>query len=152
VINEKNRDNYPLMSSVNIFDAGVWEWIPYSLFVLSNSTVSDFSFIPESALIQFDVEDENGTTGFCRVMVPKGLLSTEDNWAVLIDNNPVIPSVDEDEKSTYFYFTYNHSSKTVEIIGTDAIPEFSSWFVLPLAIAVLLVAVVYRNRLALFDH
>jgi len=41
---------------------------------------------------------------------------------------------------------------TESVYREYAIPEFSSWLVLPLAIAVLLVVVVYRKRLALFDH
>ena len=147
IIDEKNQDNYPLMSPVNIFDAGMWEWTPYSVFVLSNSTVSDFNFSPESALIQFDVEGENGTTGFCRVTVPKGLLKTENNWVVLVEDNPVTPTVNEDEVSTYLYFTYNHSAKTVEIIGTDAIPEFPSWTLLVAGLfAVTLISIIYRQN------
>ncbi|MDG6222190.1 MAG: NosD domain-containing protein [Candidatus Bathyarchaeota archaeon] len=145
-INEKNHDNYPLMSPVNIFDAGIWEWIPYSVFVLSNSTVSDFSFSPENALIQFDVEDENGTIGFCRVMVPKGLLSTEGNWTVLVDGAFVTTTVNEDKTSTYLYFTYNHSNKTVEIIGIDAIPEFLSWIILPLFLGSAFVMVFFKKK------
>jgi parallel beta-helix repeat protein len=147
VINEKNQDNYPIMSPVNIFDAGVWDWIPYSVFVLSNSTVSDFSFSPESALIQFDVEDENDTTGFCRVIVPKGLLSTEDNWTVLVDGTSVNTTINEDKTSTYLYFIYNHSIKTVEIIGTDAIPEFPSWTILPLFLIASIIVIVCKKKL-----
>ena len=149
VIDEKNQDNYPLMSPVNIFDAGIWEWTPHSVFVLSNSTVSDFSFNPEIALIQFNVEGENGTTGFCRVTVPKGLLTTEENWTVLVENNPVILTVNEMETSTYLYFTYNHSSKTVEIVGTEAIPEFPSCVPLLITlVAIMAVTVIYRRKLS----
>jgi parallel beta-helix repeat protein len=147
VINEKNQDNYPIMSPVNIFNAGVWDWIPYSVFVLSNSTVSDFSFSPESALIQFDVEDENDTTGFCRVIVPKGLLSTEDNWTVLVDGTSVNTTINEDKTRTYLYFIYNHSIKTVEIIGTEAIPEFPSWTILPLFLIASIIVIVCKKKL-----
>ncbi len=147
VIDEENQDNYPLMSPVNIFDAGIWEWTPYTVFVLSNSTVSDFSFNHESALVRFNVEGEHGTTGFCRVTVPKDLLTTEDNWTVLIEDNPVTPKINEDAANTYLYFTYNQSTKTIEIIGTAAIPEFPSWIILPLFLIVTLLVILYRNRL-----
>ncbi|MFC1487999.1 nitrous oxide reductase family maturation protein NosD [Thermoproteota archaeon] len=145
VINENNKDNYPLMGPINIFDAGIWEWIPYNIFVLSNSTVSDFSFNSESALIQFDVEGENGTTGFCNITIPKGLLNTKENWTVLVDKNSVVPIVNEDTTNTYLYFTYNHSAKTAEIIGTDAIPEFPSWIFLPLFVTLSLCVILIRN-------
>jgi parallel beta-helix repeat protein len=147
IIDEQNKDNCPLMSPVNIFDAGIWEWIPYSVFVLSNSTVSDFSFNPESALIQFYVEGENGATGFCRVTIPKGLLTTENNWTVLVGDNPITPTVNDDANNTYLYITVNHSIKTVKIIGTAAIPEFPS--IAPLLVmifAVILVTIIYKRK------
>ncbi len=147
VIYEKNQDNYPLISPVNIFDAGVWEWTPYSVFVSSNSTVSDFSFSPESTLIQFDLAGKNGTSGFCNVTIPKDLLETENNWIVLIDGNSVTPIVNEDETNTHLYFTYNHSTKMVDIIGTDAIPEFPSWIILPLFLIASFVVTAYRNKI-----
>ena len=146
IVDEKNQDNYPLILPVNIFDAGIWEWTQYSIFVFSNSTVSDFSFKPEDTMIQFNVMGESGTTGFCNVTIPKGLLRAEGTWTVLVDNNPIIPVVNDDASNTYLYFTYPHSTKTVEIIGTTAIPEFPSWITLPLfMLATLLAAIIYRR-------
>jgi parallel beta-helix repeat protein len=148
IIDEKNQDNYPLMTPINIFDAGIWEWTPYNVFVFSNSTVSDFSFNPENTMIQFAVEGENGTTGFCRVTIPKDLLYAEGNWIVLVDENPLTPTVNEDPSNTYIYFTYNHNTKTVEIIGTTAIPEFPSWTpLLIMLVAVAVLGVTYRRKL-----
>ena len=146
IIDEKNQDNYPLMTPIMIFDAGTWEWTPYTVYVISNSTVSDFSFNPEDALIQLNVIGETGTTGFCKVTIPKGLLRAEGTWTVLVDNNPVIPVVNEDASNTYVYFTYSHSAKTVEIIGTDAIPEFPSWIIPPLFLVATLIAVGIKRK------
>jgi hypothetical protein len=39
------------------------------------------------------------------------------------------------------------SIKTIEIIGTNAIPEFPSWTILPLLIAATLVGVTIRNKI-----
>jgi nitrous oxidase accessory protein len=75
-INENNQDNYPLMAPIKTFDAGTWEWTQYNVDIISNSTVSDFRFNPEGALIKYVVTGENGTTGFCRVTIPKDLLYT----------------------------------------------------------------------------
>lgn len=155
IINKNNRDNYPMMepvgahmASITIFNAGTWEEEKYNVDVVSNSTVSEFSFDPEGIRIRFNVMGETGTAGFCRVTIPKELLyADETEWAVLVDGNPVTPSVNEDEKSTYIYFTYNQSTKTVEIIGTDAIPEFPSWIIIPLFLIATLVVIIYRNRL-----
>jgi len=147
VIDENNTDNYPLMVPIKIFDAGTWEWIPFNVNVVSNSTVSGFSFNPESALIRFNIDGEDGTTGFCRVTIPKDLLTAEDSWTVLVDGASITPTVNEDASNTYLYFTYNYSTKTVEIIGTDAIQEFPSWAILPLLLVATSVAVICKKRL-----
>jgi len=152
VIDGNNRDNYPLMASlmspIYIFDAGTWEWTQYNVYVVSNSTVSDFSFNPdEGALLRFDVDGEDGTTGFCRVTIPKDLLTAEDSWTILVDGASITPTVNEDASNTYIYFTYNHGTKTVEIIGTDAIPEFPSWAILPLLFTATLMIIICKQRL-----
>jgi parallel beta-helix repeat protein len=148
VLAESNQDNYPLMAPITVFDAGVWEWTSYNVDVISNSTVSDFSFNPyEDARIWFNVEGEEGTIGFCRVRIPKPLLYAEGNWIVLVDKTPVIPRVNEDKSNTYLYLTYNYSTKTVEIIGTTAIPEFPSWIILPLFMIGTFAVIIYRRRL-----
>jgi len=149
IIAESNQDYYPLMAPITVFDAGVWEWTSYNVDVISNSTVSGFSFDPEEgSLIRFNVEGEEGTIGFCRVRIPKDLLHTEGNWNVLVDETPVTPSINEDKGNTYLYFTYQHNTKILEIIGTDAIPEFPSWTPLLVMLSVLAVAlVVYKRRL-----
>jgi len=140
-------DNYPLIAPITVFDASLWEWTQYYVDVISNSSVSDFSFFPEGALIRFNVEGENGTAGFCRVTIPKDLLYTEGNWIALINGAPITPTVNEDENNTYLYFTYGHSTKTIEIIGTTAIPEFPPWTILPLLLMATLAAIIYKRRL-----
>jgi len=144
-----NTDRYPLAVPIIFFDAGIWEWKQYFVNCISNSTVSDFYFNPlEGAFIRFTVTGENDTTGFCRVTVPKGLLSSENGWNVIVNDEPVKPTINEDASNTYLYFTYNHSTKTVEIIGTTAIPEFPSWApLLIMLIAVVAVIVIYRHSL-----
>jgi parallel beta-helix repeat protein len=157
VVNEDNQDHFPLMDRVDVaaipefhsqfFDAGTWEWTAYKVNIVSNSTVSGFRFNPQDGLVWFDVEGETGTTGFCRVTIPKGLLDAENDWTVLADDNQITPTTSEDEDNTYLYITYNNSAKTVEIIGTDAIPEFPSWTILPLLSVATLIGVIVRNKL-----
>jgi len=151
IINAENQDPYPLIAPITVFDAGLWEWTQYYVDVISNSSVSDFSFNPEEGdLIRFIVNGENGTAGFCRVEIPKDLLYTEGNWIVLVDGNVITPTVNEDQNSSYLYFTYQQSStltKTVEIIGTVAIPEFPSWTILPLFATATLIVILVRKRL-----
>jgi len=148
VLAESNQDNYPLMAPITVFDGGMWEWTSYNVDVISNFSVSGFSFNPdEGPLIRFNVTGEDGTTGFCRVTIPKGLLRAETTWTVLVDDNPIIPVVSEDASNTYLYFNYNHSTKTVEIIGTDAIPEFPSWIILPLILTATALIIICKQKL-----
>ncbi|PVX23662.1 MAG: hypothetical protein CW716_11635 [Candidatus Bathyarchaeum sp.] len=146
-IYENNDDNYPLMAPLMTFDAGMWEWISYSVDVISISNISSFSFDPEDTKISFSVDDEDGTAGFCRVTIPKDLLDAEGDWAVNVDGNPVNPSISSDADNSYLYFTYNHNKQTINVIGTQAIPEFPSWIILPLIIAVTLVILVWKQKL-----
>ena len=149
-INENNQDRCPLMEPISFFDAGTWTWTQtrYFVYVVSNSQVSNFSFNPERTLVQFNVSGDNGATGFCRVTIPKELIYADENdWTVLVDDNPVTPSVNEDADTTHLYFTYSHSSKTVEILGTYAIPEFPSWLILPLFLMATLVGITAKKRL-----
>jgi len=152
VFDANNQDNYPLVSSLMsplyVFDAGTWEWTQYNVYVFSNSTASDFSFNPETgSSIQFSVEGENGTTGFCNVTLPKDMVNAEGNWVVLVDGISVTPIVNEDASNTYLYFTYNHITKTVKIIGTTAIPEFPSWIILPLLLVATVLIILCKKRL-----
>jgi parallel beta-helix repeat protein len=148
-IDERNKDRYPLLVPINSFDAGTWGWNSYNVNIISNSTVSDFFFNPaEGAFIRFNVTGAEGTTGYCRVTIPKGLLSSEDEWNVVVNGEPVTPIIDEDTESINFYFTYSHSTKTMEIRGTTVIPEFPSWTPLwILLVTVMAVAVVYKRKI-----
>jgi nitrous oxidase accessory protein len=146
IIDEKNQDDFPLMAPTSSFSAGTWEYTDYWVDISSNSTLSDFNFNHEIALIRFNVEGEDGTTGFCRVMLPKDLLFAEDNWTVLIENNLVTPTVNEDKSNTYLYFTYPHSTKTIEIKGMYTIPEFPSWIILQSFLVATLFGIFVRKK------
>ena len=115
-------------------------------FVESNSTVSALSFNNTNIELSFTVSGASGTTGYVKATIPKDLLYTEGDWIVLVDEQPVSPTVNEDTNNTYIHFTYGHSTKTIEIIGTYAIPEFPSWIILPLFLTATLFAIVIKKR------
>jgi hypothetical protein len=142
------QDNYPLMAPVKWLDAGTWEWINFNVIVSSNSSiVSDFSFNPGNTLISFKVGGGYGTNRFCRITVPKNLLHAEGNWVVLVDGTSISPAINEDATNTYIYVTYNHNNTAIEIIGTNAIPEFPPWTILPLLITATVATILYRKKL-----
>ena len=142
-------DKYPLAAPFCSLDVGTWNETSYSIDVVSNSTVSDFCFDANQAqpFISFNVTGESGTMGFCRVAIPKDLLWTETNWTVYVDGQPVNYTLVCDENCTYVCFVYNHSTKTVQIIGTNVIPEYPSSPVLLIFImATLLATTVCRRK------
>jgi len=146
----RNKDYYPLVAPITTFEGGTWEGTTFNVTFVSNSSVSSFRFYPENAQIIFNLNGDTGTVGFCRVTIPKDMLYTEGNWTILVDGYSVTPTVNEDTNSTYLYFTYQQSSnltKTVEIIGTEAIPEFPSLIILPLFLTVTVLALVVRRRI-----
>ncbi len=151
----RNIDQYPLMAPINRFDAGTWNNVTYVIDLVSNSTSSAFHFDPkEGALLRFDVVGEDGTSGFCRVSIPKELLTVEDGCTVLVGFEPVNYTMMVDESCSYLYFTYNHSAKTVYVIGTGVIPEFPSLSVLfPLMILFVFPLVLARKlKIRLHDQ
>jgi len=147
IFDENNQDNYPLMEPIYAFDAGTWEGTRYFVDVVSNSTVSDFYFNPlEGPFLGFSVTALDDKTGFCRVTVPTGLLWTDDAWTVKVNNQTITPDIMEAGGNTYFYFTYSHSAKIIEIRGTEAIPEFPIWIPTLFALIVLGVALVLYKQ------
>jgi parallel beta-helix repeat protein len=144
-------DHYPLMAPLTPFDSGLWEWNDYTVDVICNSTVSDFVFSPDpDKSIMFSVEGETGTTGFCRVTIPKDLLDVEaNNWLVFfVGGNYENLTIKEDTDNTYLYFTYSHDTKTIEIIGTEAIPEYTriEFGLLALGIILLGIKLAYKKK------
>jgi parallel beta-helix repeat protein len=146
-IDANNTDRYPLVGSINVFDAGIWDGTAYSVDVVSNSTVSEFTFNPsEGALLRFNVTGDDGTSGFCRVTIPKSLLWVEDGWTVYVGEESVNYTIIPDNDYTYLYFTYNHSIKAVLIQGTHVIPEFPPAIFLPFLMILTMLAVVFAKR------
>ncbi len=144
---KESQDEYPFMAPITSFDAGTWEGTPFNVDFVSNSTLTHFNFNPVHARIFLIADGKEGTRGFCRVTIPKELLTAQGNWTVLINEISTTPTVNEDATNTYLYFTYSHSIKTIKIIGIDAIPEFPSWAIVPLLLTATLAAIIYRKRL-----
>jgi len=115
--------------------------------VISNSTVSNFASLiwiehPEVIMIEFNVTEEQGTTGFCRVSFPTAMMNG--TYHVFVNGTEVphtlLPCSNADY--SHLYFTYTHSTEGVIII-----PEFPSFLILPLfMIATLLLILIYRRR------
>jgi len=136
VIDANNTDHFPLMGMFSDFYATS----EYHVQIVCNSTISDFQF--NRTAIFFNVTGEDGTLGFCRICVPTDLMNR--NYTVFVNGTGVqydlLPC--SNNTHSYLYFTYNHSKQEVIII-----PEFPSFFILPLfMIATLLAVMLYRRK------
>jgi parallel beta-helix repeat protein len=116
-------------------------------FIQSTSKVTDLTFDTTNTKLIFNISEASGTNGYVTATIPKDLLSVEGDWIVLADGNPVTFSFWDDENKTYLQFTYEPNTKTIEIIGTEAIPEFTSWIVLPLLLTSTLLIIFCRRKL-----
>ncbi|MEM2954205.1 MAG: hypothetical protein QXU21_08055, partial [Candidatus Bathyarchaeia archaeon] len=108
----------------------------YYIGIASNSTVTDILFNPElGPYLRFNVSGLDGTTGFCRITIPKAVLWTENSWKITVNEQKIENYLElSDEENTYLYFTYTHSTKTITIQGTNVISEFPFAAYLPLMI------------------
>jgi parallel beta-helix repeat protein len=119
-IDEKNQDNHPLMGVFSDFSV-TWEEQTYDVSIISNSTVSDFSFsaVREPDLrkeIDFNVTGEDHNVGFCRVIIPTQVMSYP--YIVLVNGRNANVSVLSVSNSTYayLYFTFDLSAKHIIIV------------------------------------
>jgi parallel beta-helix repeat protein len=152
-IDTNNQDNYPLMGMFYDFSVEIELGQICHVYVISNSTVSNLEvrvwltsaneyLQPGDEFIYYVVDGEEGSVGFCRIMVPRVVLN--DSYVVLVDWHEVSATELPFSNSThaYLYFTYNHSTHEVVIV-----PEFPSSLILPLFITTTLLAViVYRRK------
>jgi len=136
VINENNTDNYPLMGMFSDFKATSEHHVQ----TISNSTISNFQFNGTAA--SFNVSGEDGTVGFCRILIPTALMNT--TYKVFVNGTEVSYTLPfSNSTHSYLYFTYSHSTQEVVII-----PEFPlSLVILPLfMMTTLLATIVYRRK------
>lgn len=132
-IGANNVDRYPLIGPLKTFNAGTWNNTLYSVDIISNSTITDFSFNQTHRTITFSVTGVDDSIGFCRVTIPQALMwvGTPDDWIIIVNGTLLTQRyIDESNGHTYIYFNYAHSTETVEIQSTGVIPEFQSLMLL----------------------
>ncbi|MEM2589438.1 MAG: hypothetical protein QXT44_06530, partial [Candidatus Bathyarchaeia archaeon] len=99
----------------------------------------------ENMQISFKVAGIDGTTGFCNVTIPNILLGGP--YTVLVNDTPITPTITSNSTHTFIKFTYNHSEKTIKIVGTSVIPEFPMALYLPIFIALSFIVIAFsKNR------
>jgi len=132
--------------AIQVFDAGTWNNETYTVQVQSNLTVTDFMFKQSLKQISFNTDGSSGTTGFCNVTIPKGLLAGQ--YSVFAgESQPLVFAEQSNESHILLSFNYTHSSNVVRIEGTEVIPEFPSWTLLLLLITLTVALSIYKRRL-----
>jgi parallel beta-helix repeat protein len=159
----ENTDPYPLVAPYNSFDAGTFNGVQYNVGVSSTGSISSFKFDPSTCSITFNMYNqppeasahaENlptsaqaGPLAFCRVTIPKPLLwATGAQWQVLVGSSPAPVKLVENENLTCLCFNVTLGTQTVQVIGTNAIPEFPSILILPAFMLATLMALVICKR------
>ena len=105
--------------------------------IASNSEVSNLQFNEQAKAVSFTVSGETGTNGVTDITIPKSLLSGVMN--VMIDGQAmsqdnVIQTVNTQDETT-LEINYHHSTHTIEVVDTNAVPEFpTSVIILTIAI------------------
>jgi len=121
VVDVNNRDSHPLMGTFSDFKVA-WKGRTHCVSTTCSSTISDFRFeiLRETGnkMIGLDVRGEDGSVGFCRVMIPTELMNY--SYIVLVDGEEITPTVLDisDNVHAYLYFTYVHSNHTIRIISS----------------------------------
>ena len=109
----------------------------------NSSSVTNMKFDEQGKKLSFTVQGETGTKGVTEIKIPKSLLSG--NLNVMIDGqamsqSDVIEKADTNDEVT-LELNYHHSTHQIDIVGTNAVPEFSSLVSLVLVASILSVIV-----------
>jgi hypothetical protein len=137
-----------LLCELRLADKRVFTAYCLHVEIYSNSSISAFQFNTTRKQISFNTTGPSGTKGFCDVTIPDDLLWGE--FLLFIDGSLLAEGVNytRSHSGSHYFFniTYSHSTHTVEIIATEAIPEFPSIVISLLTMIVTLLAIIAYKR------
>jgi parallel beta-helix repeat protein len=146
-INDVNVDQYPLVAPIQVFNVNTLDGKSSRMAMSTNSTVSAVNFsLGDQFSVSFNVTGASGSAGFCRVNIPKELAEIGSGWTVLIDGEEKNCTIFSAQDSSYLYFAYNHSIRTVRIESSEPVPEFTGVIISLLFMAIALTAVLARKK------
>lgn len=118
VIDSNNQDNYPLVASISVFDAGVWNGTICNVDIVTNSTVQNFQVDTDKKTVSFNVSGIDGTAGFCRITIPNTIVQElwHGNYTILLNGEPWSFKNWTDATNTYILINYTHSEHKITII------------------------------------
>ncbi len=129
LVGEKNRDDYPLMGVFSEFNIAKGNET-YRVNIISNSTISNFTFETGretgNKMINFDANGQNGTTGFCRMMISTPLMDYP--FTVIVNQGQANLSLLDasNETNAYLYFTYPNEEQKITVTSSITEQLYSS--------------------------
>jgi len=124
-------------------------YFTYTIVVETNSTLGAFDYGLFENQTSFSVTGPTGTTGFCKIMIPEEIVGG--NFPVYLNDVLLVEGVDYTRTyngtHTILEITYNHSTHTIKIVGTNLVPEYSSLLLPTLLLVATLVIVIYKKKL-----
>jgi parallel beta-helix repeat protein len=110
------QDNRPLMGMFCSFNTS----IGYHVNVITNSTIEDFVSLDSNSMLKIHVSNSSATQafGFCRVRIPKALMSPP--YMVVIDDGLTEVlcfngTIYDNGTYRWIYFAYQHSTRKIDI-------------------------------------
>jgi len=86
----------------------------FGIAIETNSTdVSNFVFNKSAKTISFEVSGPDLTIGYCNLTIPKKLMTPP--FVISINDQQIEFNITENSMFYFVYFTYSHSSKTIQI-------------------------------------
>jgi len=103
----------------------------------SNSTITGLNFNSTTRVLSFSAEGPSGTDGYVSITLEKDPSVDPQDIKVFLDGQPIEHDIDSTDQSWILYFTYKHSIHNIVVnFNANEIPEFPSWIIPPLLIAV----------------
>ena len=116
--------------------------------IYSNSSISEFQFNTTDKKLSFNVTGPTGTKGFCNVTIPANLLWGD--FSLFINGISLVEGINYTKtyNGTYytFYITYTHSEHTIEVIGTEVVPEISSALIFLALTTVVILVFIFTKK------
>ena len=138
-----------------VFKINVENHGDFDVKIASNSTVNDIKFNGDQKKVSVVVEGESGTKGVTHISIPKSMVSG--TFKVMIDGkamaNDQVIVTSSSEIETELEVNYSHSVHTIDVIGTQAVPEFGSIVMVMLIVSIVSVIVISaRSKLAIMPR
>jgi parallel beta-helix repeat protein len=118
-------------------------------FIQSTNKISDITFDASSGKLTATIEPSGVAGRIIAKIVESTSPAAGGFWQIYTDENLIEnPTARTDgDPETFLQFNYEANTKTIELIGTPGIPEFSSWLLLALFLTGGCAVVICKKRL-----